>query len=948
MSNVNIILCQNHQKLKAYRYCEECKEFICNSCAFQEKHINHFKKIKSFSDTIKSFLPYINSLNKSSLSKYIELFHFIVNYNSSFMPIDINNIINQINDKFDAYINNLVDLKIKFKILISEKFVLLNQIFSENEKNILETQNKILSILNKKDEQYFEKMNNCMEQLRLNKNEKNSMNFIEKYNSLIKQAFDDEKDFNTKYVLYEAQKQVEKNNKLIKENILDKLLDPYFNNSMKGIDNIYQKINTQNNKDLDSLKKNFEYLLKNPHKFDIEDEEKEEVIIETTKNKEIKNKEIKNEKKDFPEIKLKAVPSTNTNTNNTNINTNKKEEPPKKVINKEEPKKFIQEKSLPEKSNQKLELLQIEFDPPDIENCQFTKKELEEMENENDDEYEEEFLKIEEDGDDGLLLAEIIDGNDSEEATINLEKFFIDNMDDKLDIQYYEGIKFEGENGGEGLNDEAVVVELDDDEQKKEEEPKKDEILPKDDQIKEEPKIEEEISPKKEVKTEIKTDQPKKMNDFASKMQMFQNKQGGGFNPHQMLKPIPSSNTENQPGKVPGKLNPDFMSKLQNKFGGTNEGKTPAIPKKKVVKESPIIQKKKEENNNIAQFIEDKNEQQQEEESKKEQKEEKIEESKPIILTNINGKDKLEIIRNLIKNGSKNKLQLQNLLSEIPWEERGKVELMSIDHKNSSIHIYNEFLNKIEEIKTNLKIPMHSNYINLPPYLYLSGGKVNGKDSASVQRIQRIGQNNFKVEEIAQLKQGRSNHCTIYIQSINCLFFISGSRIKSCEKYSFTKEKMESFPGLKTSREKCCACLINEKYLYVFLGFDRTKNKFETSIEKIFINDAMSWETINLTGNQNILKKQNFSCIPYEKNKQKGVIVVGGINSLRNETKETVFINLETNKADLFNPLPANSSFTNSYFTTFGNYSCFNEMINISNEFNVVKFNLDTNNFFGL
>ena len=110
----------------------------------------------------------------------------------------------------------------------------------------------------------------------------------------------------------------------------------------------------------------------------------------------------------------------------------------------------------------------------------------------------------------------------------------------------------------------------------------------------------------------------------------------------------------------------------------------------------------------------------------------------------------------------------------------------------------------------------------------------------------------------------------------------------------------------------------------------------------------MSWETINLTGNQNILKKQNFSCIPYEKNKQKGVIVVGGINSLRNETKETVFINLETNKADLFNPLPANSSFTNSYFTTFGNYSCFNEMINISNEFNVVKFNLDTNNFFGL
>ena len=110
----------------------------------------------------------------------------------------------------------------------------------------------------------------------------------------------------------------------------------------------------------------------------------------------------------------------------------------------------------------------------------------------------------------------------------------------------------------------------------------------------------------------------------------------------------------------------------------------------------------------------------------------------------------------------------------------------------------------------------------------------------------------------------------------------------------------------------------------------------------------MSWETITITANQNILKKQNFACIPFEKDKQKGVIIVGGINSLRNETKETVFINLDSNKGELFNQLPFNSSFTNSYFISFGKYACYNELINISNEFNVVKFNLDNNNFFGL
>ena len=43
-----------------------------------------------------------------------------------------------------------------------------------------------------------------------------------------------------------------------------------------------------------------------------------------------------------------------------------------------------------------------------------------------DDDNENEFLKIEEDGDDGLLLAEIIDGDCSENDTVNLEQFYIE------------------------------------------------------------------------------------------------------------------------------------------------------------------------------------------------------------------------------------------------------------------------------------------------------------------------------------------------------------------------------------------------------------------------------------------------------------------------------------------------------------------------------------------
>jgi hypothetical protein len=54
------------------------------------------------------------------------------------MPFDLNNIFNQINDKFDEYINKLIELKNKFKILISEKFEIIDSVFSENEKKVLD------------------------------------------------------------------------------------------------------------------------------------------------------------------------------------------------------------------------------------------------------------------------------------------------------------------------------------------------------------------------------------------------------------------------------------------------------------------------------------------------------------------------------------------------------------------------------------------------------------------------------------------------------------------------------------------------------------------------------------------------------------------------------------------------------------------------------------------
>ena len=376
-------------------------------------------------------------------------------------------------------------------------------------------------MLNNQQCKYFKNINICLDELCANKNEKNIMNFVDKYNELIKESFDDENDFKMKYNLYLAQKEVVKNNKIVKENILDKLVQSFFKEALKNIENVYNKISTQNNKDLDLLKKKFDYLIKNPNKFEIEDEEKDEIIEINQPKKIEENKQDSNPKSNAFKVELKKVIKEQPNKVIKEEPKQIKKEEPKKVvkeepkqIKKEEPKKVIKEepkkiekeelkkvikveekkvvKEEPKKEPQvqKIELLEIEFEPPDIESNHFTKKELEEMGNNIDEEYEEEFLKIEEDGDDGLLLAEIVDGNTSEEATVDLEEFFINNMDDKLDIQYYEGIKFEGEEGGEGLNDEAMVEAIDDDN--------------KDEQIKEEPK-EEEV--KKEEPKEVKKEE---------------------------------------------------------------------------------------------------------------------------------------------------------------------------------------------------------------------------------------------------------------------------------------------------------------------------------------------------------------------------------------------------------------------------------------------------------
>ena len=798
MSLPDSLNCKYHSKKLAQKFCEECKEFLCDSCAIKLKHRNHFPKIKTLNEIIKSKLTGIDSINATSLSKIIELFQFIVNFNSRFNYFDINYITNQINEKIDEQINKLVEIKIQLKTLLAEKIELMSTIMEKTENQIFESQGKIINLLNNEKENFFSEMNTFLEQLRTTKNPNNNMAFIEKYNNLIKQIFDNDEDFNLKYNFYTANIELNNTTKILKENIFDKQFLPFFTESSQKITNLQKQLTTEATKDITELKTKYTNLLQYT--------------------------------------------------------------PAPKIVQK--PKKAKTEKTETKSTPTKTEknIIDMEFSPPEIEIGQLIESELGDLYKEYlyDDDFEYEFLKLE-DGDDGTELATIIDGNDSENATVDLEKSLVDAMDDKLDIQYYEGIKFD-EEGGAGLNDEAVVEEEEENKDNKEENKEKEENK--------------NVDIIEQVQAQEKIEDDKNKNKVRPNIEELKKRLSQNFNINQMRPPGFNTNTKN-----------DNIEKI-------------SYEKKTGVSNNNV-------NNNI---VEEKN---------------KI-------------------------NNQKNDPKIKELIAQcdqLSWEEKNKLQITALGQGNYTVNIFNILTNQIEEIKSNIKFPLHYSYINLSPYIYISGGKIDGKDSKEVSRLIRTGENTFNKENVAKLNEARTHHCTVYVKYINCMFFISGSRVKSCEKFNLNKNKMESFPALRVSREKCCACVLNERYLYVFFGFDRTKNKFETSIEKIFINNAMSWELITIPGNQNLLKKQNFACIPFDYDRKKGVIITGGVNSLRNETKETVYFDYEKIKAELFSPLPVNSSFTNSYFVSCKGIRDTNDMVNISNEFNVIKFNPDSRTF---
>ena len=308
---------------------------------------------------------------------------------------------------------------------------------------------------------------------------------------------------------------------------------------------------------------------------------------------------------------------------------------------------------------------------------------------------------------------------------------------------------------------------------------------------------------------------------------------------------------------------------------------------------------------------------------------------------------------------------INQLLDQIfKWEERNQLELMSIGHNIKTIFIYNPIVDRIKEIEFTHKFPTFHSYLNILPWVYISGGKdfETNQENNNFFKIRRDSEKSFELVNLSPMQSKRSSHVMIYHSKMNSIYSISGSRNFSCERYDIQNDQWTMLPNLNSSREKASACIFSgaEQFLYVFSGFDRTINKCINTVERLNLDKSGSkWEVIQIKGIQNLLKRQALSCL-YINNSDRDysnqennllsdpnqIYLIGGINLLKNETKDVLLFNLKTNTIANHPKMVMNDNFAfnHSQFVSIPSYDP-DLFFNFSDNFSVVVLDSKMKNF---
>ena len=1023
------LFCNKHIDNFAEHYCEECNEFICPYCALSNNHINHINKIKTIEEIIKQIIGNIEEIKNFSIYRTIELFHFIINYNSLYNPLNKSNILTLIAEQFDEYIGKIIEIKMKIINSFSKEFEIISNTYKDIKKSVLETQEKFLLKITENNEEnkneYLEKLNLCLEKVRLNKNQNEEIKFLGEYSNLINECFESDDDLNKKYNFYLAYKYLNDNLLNFKDKFFNKMIQPFLEKSLNQLQDLINNINTEEKKDHEKIKSKLDELnteLSNKNKKnkiinnkkDIKNDKKEEIKIIENNNKNINDnvqknnimdkiklleenhinkkeenilkenkeekkyqeneKEIKNEER-INEENIKEKNIIRENNEEKEIQENKQEIKAEEIINEEnlkegnenkeelinnqnlieEEKKENERKKkeeIKEQSENEFNILNnsknnnsnIDFEPPEIEGGNISEEKINNLK----EDEEAQFLRKDSN------LEEQINVSNLENAEVeNVKKILNDLDEDRLVDQYYEGIKFSDDEKAE-LNDNAYL----EDEEKKDKANENEE-----NNIKEKEIMDEDINKNnviQEKKEENKNENEKKNKKSTDLNALFgvdvskKNKnQQKEKEEEDTIKKLTSLNLETW-------VNIDSVQEETEKKDNKNLDKR---TKRKSISKNPsnfrnLFGVSVNDTNKIRQNKNEKEEKQKEKDTINEipnleemdienEKEIVYEEPKIPAPKNKDSLEKFNKIYEVIGKEGKEDKKFIELFNSLTWEEKNYIEIIGLKQSDSKVFVYNQILDKVDYFDIKIKFPSLQSYVNVPPYVYFSGGKIDNKPIPLIRRLRKIN-NQFKIEEMGKLKEARSQHTTIYIKYLNSLLFISGTKTKTCEKLNLINKKIENFPSLNVGREKCGACLTNNEDLYIFFGFDKNKQKFESTIEKINIINQKKWSIFSISDDQQLIKRYSMACIPLNFTNKQGIIVVGGVGNLRNDLDDTIFLELDKNNVKRFNIMPIGSSFTNPNFLPLTLGAQPKYIYNITNENKIISFNLESYQFSGV
>jgi hypothetical protein len=253
------------------------------------------------------------------------------------------------------------------------------------------------------------------------------------------------------------------------------------------------------------------------------------------------------------------------------------------------------------------------------------------------------------------------------------------------------------------------------------------------------------------------------------------------------------------------------------------------------------------------------------------------------------------------------------------------------------------------ELTNNLSI--FSSAILLPNTILISGGKVKQsiETMSTLIAIVRESENNYKIDDktYPNMKDKRTNHtCFVHFDQMEAnpkMFVIGGSSLKSVEHFEIKLKVWKSnYPELNKVRERCSAMVYNQQYLFVFFGNDSNLKYYIQTIECLDLNgyENNKWEIVSLNlgenANMNMTKRYNVSLIYDPSIEPNKVLICGGLNYMKNETKdvcEFVFKSKEYQLNSDKMTLPTNSLFSRNEFLCVNN-----EFFNLNSKDEIFRF----------